>query len=501
MSKKLFKSFGYKAIHIVVLMLYSILLIPVLLNFWDLEVYGTWIALYAFFNLIKVIEFGHSVYVGNEFNRIVHFDEMQSKILLGSALRANLIVGLLQITLVICFYYIGLFSYFLDHDIDDTAVVIVLCILFLYRMFIGSFRGIIVKILNPFGLIYKSFQFSLLEKILEFLVLIVAAIIGFSLIQLALLWFFAKFIYSIVILIKLKKIVPDYFPWWKYGSFKIGINNFIKSFTYGASNFLDRLGNDGIILVASAMVGSSFLPLFSATKTLVNFGLKLSDFFLNPLAPEMINYFANNKKNKIIDIFKAYWFGTSLILMFGFAVSLFFIEDIFVFWTNGKLEFNMILYCALAIILLIKVYGKALIAFFTGINKLKTVLLTSVFRVSLFFIIIFVFRSYGLNGVLLGLFFSELLVVLFWLPFHIFKIFSFTIFQKIIFFIYLAAVFFLGLLFYAYSMNFDLWILILLFILIMAIVYYQYKLISEKTRNNILNKLKKLTTFANKRNK
>ncbi|MCP4970938.1 MAG: hypothetical protein GY932_10130, partial [Arcobacter sp.] len=149
MSRKLFKSFGYKAVHIIVLVLYSLLLIPILLNYWDLKVYGAWIALYAFFNLIQVLEFGHGTFVGNEFNRIVHTQVDKAKALLGSALRANLIVGFFEIIIIFIIYQFGFLRYLLDSDIDDREVAIVLSILFFYRIIMGSFRGIIVRILNP----------------------------------------------------------------------------------------------------------------------------------------------------------------------------------------------------------------------------------------------------------------------------------------------------------------------------------------------------------------
>ena len=93
MIKSLFKSFGYKTVQTVVLTLYSFLLIPILLNYWELKVYGAWIALFTIFNLIQVIEFGHATYIGNQFNAIVKENTEKAKIVLGSALRANFLTG------------------------------------------------------------------------------------------------------------------------------------------------------------------------------------------------------------------------------------------------------------------------------------------------------------------------------------------------------------------------------------------------------------------------
>lgn len=496
MSKKLIKSFGYKAVHIVVLIFYSIILVPVLLTYWDLEVYGTWIALYAFFNLICVIEFGHGVYVGNEFNKTVHDNEQGAKFLLGSALRANIFGCLLQILVVLILYYSKLLRYFLDKSISDFEVLIVLVILLSYRLFIGSFRGIVVKVLNPFGMIYKSFQFALMEKILEFFILVIGAVSGITLIEIAILWFSAKSVFSLIILSRLKSLAPQFYPWWKKGDLKTGISNYGKSLSYSASNFLDRLGNDGIVLVVAAMVGSTFLPLFTATRTIVNFGLKFSDFLIKPLGPEMINFYSKNKLERILDLFKMYWLATMGILTVGFAVSIFFIEDLFEFWTKGKLEFDYVLYTALVIILLLKLYGKILVQFFTGINKLWVVLFTSVIRISLFFIIALALRSYGLKAVLAGLFCSELITVTLWLPFHSFKTFALKSSEKIGFFIYLVSICALGMLFYFYE---DSLLVFILAIVIIALAgYSQYQMISDNARMSIFAKFKNISLSRKK---
>ncbi|MGV6829443.1 MAG: lipopolysaccharide biosynthesis protein [Flavobacteriales bacterium] len=498
MATKLFKSFGYKAVQIIVLILYSLLLVPILLNFWNLEVYGSWIALYAFFNIIQVIELGHSTFVGNHFNKIVHTKINDAKILLGSALRANIVVGFLQICLVLLFYVLGLFNYLLDKNIDDKEVVIVLLILFLYRMIIGSFRGIIVKILNPFGLIYKGFQFSLFEKIVEFFILITAAILGASLLQLAVFWLIIKFIYSSIILVSLKKLLPDFFPWWKFGNFKFGIQNFIKSIPFGLSNFIDRLSNDGVVLVVSAFVGTSFLPLFSATRTLVNMGLKISDFFISPIVPEIINYFAKNRKKKILDIIRSYWFVTSLVLMSGYIISLFFIKDLFHLWTHNKLSFDLALYSALVIILLVQNYGKVLQVVFMSINKTKVVLTSSVLKVSIFFICAFMFKNLGIYGVLLSLVISEFIVVTFWLPTNSFKLFQLKGIEKFKFYVYLISVICLAILFYFNVRGVSFWILFGLTILIISLNYIQFTFISKDTKASTIQNLKKLLTFVRK---
>lgn len=488
MSKKLEKSFVYKAVHITVLMLYNLLLIPVLLKFWDLQVYGAWIALYVVFNLLQVFELGHSTYVGNEINRIVHEDKDKAQYILGSAVRANFVVSGLQPLIVWIIYKLGLLSFFLDDNIDQQEVINVLLILFAYRLLIGSARSLIQKVLNPFGLIYKFFQYSILETILEFVVLVVAAFTKISLLELALLWFIVKFVYSIFVLIDLKRVLPLFFPWWRTGDFKRGFKDMYVSFSYAASNFLDRLGNDGIVLLVSAFMGTTFLPLFTATRTIVNFGLKLSDFFLTPLAPEMINLYSKAKTGLIENIIKAYWFVSSAILITGFVGSLFVIEWLFGIWTKGKLEFSMELYCFLAFIFLVKNYGKVLVVFFTSINKTRIVLITTLIRIFVIYAFAFAFMQWKIDAILWAMLLAEVAVVTFWLPVFSIRIFNIHGFNRLKFFVNLIIALLVGLFFYLYINSNEL-LSILTLAVILLLLYNQYIMISKSLRDNIKDRL------------
>lgn len=494
MSKKLEKSFLYKAVHIGVLMSYNLLIIPTLLVYWDLSVYGAWIALYVIFNLIQVFELGHSTYVGNEINRIVHTDKEGAKHILGSAVRANFIVSGIQPLIIWLVYKLGLLGFFLDDNIDQQEVFYVLLILLAYRLSIGALRSLIQKILNPFGLIYKMFQYSILETLIELCVLVAAALSQISLIELAILWFSVKFVFSVMVLFDLKRILPEFFPWWRTGDIKTGLKDMYSSFSYALSNFLDRLGNDGIVLLVSAFAGTTYLPLFTATRTIVNFGLKLSDFFLTPLAPEMINLYSQLKMGLIQNIFRAYWFFSSILLIVGFVSSLFFMEWIFELWTGGNLEFSMELYCFLVFIFLIKNYGKVLLTFFISINKTQIVLWGTVIRILIIYSLSFILKDWGIIAILWGMALAELVVVSIWLPVFSLKLFKIQGINRFHFFNNLIAALLVGLFFYFYIDERYL----LSGLTILAVVLFlgkQYLLISLSLRQNIwsrLNQLKRL---------
>lgn len=417
MANKLSKSISYKALQTVGFTLYSLLLIPLLIKFWGTETYGAWIAIYALYNLIQVVEFGHNTYVGNAFNAMVHTDRDGAKALLGSAFRINFLSGIIQMSVIGIIYKLGAFNYFVESDMPDKNIGIILFILFFYRLLIGSYRGLLVKILNPFGYIYKSYQFSIFERMIEFTVLVAAAFYGISLINMALLWLIFKSCYSLGILLYLKRLLPEFFPWWQKGSLSPGWQNYKKSLPYIGSSLLDRSASNGVVLLISVLLGSTFLPLFIAIRTLVNFGTKVSDIFLSPITPELINLFAKQQKERLLQLIGSYWLITGGILIIVFMFSIWVIEPIFEIWTNGRLTFRPLVYYGLILVMITQNVGSILDAFLRGINRTKLVFQTSLIRTAMILMGIYAFYTMSIKGVILAMGIAEFFRSVIWLPY------------------------------------------------------------------------------------
>ncbi len=478
---RLYKSFGYKAVQIVGFTFYSMLLIPLLIRFWDIKTYGAWIAIYAMYNLIQTVEFGHNTYAGNAFNSLVNTDVEKAKEVIGSAFRVNILAGLLQMSIILIAYLIGAFKFFIQSDLSEGEIALVLFVLFLYRFLIGSYRGLLIKMLNPFGFIYKSYQFALIERAIEFTILVTAAVTGISLLETAILWFAVKSVFSISVLRFIQKALPEYFPWWQKGSFSIGLVNFKKSFAFISSSFLDRSASEGLVLLISVLLGSTFLPLFIATRTLVNFGGKVTEVFLGPITPELINLYANKQKDNLISIIRSYWFFSGLILTVGFASTVWIVEPIFDFWTSKRLDFRPMLYLGLATILIIQNYGSILYAFLMGINKTKTVFLIALVRAIMLLLGVYFFYRMGIKGILLAIFIAEFFRSFIWLPYYYAKELSIQILNKGPIWLNLLNIGSVILFFYLYFKDYQWYWLTINMVLIVVVFLFYFRHISPQT--------------------
>ena len=496
MTDKLSKSFSYKALQTVGFTLYSLLLIPLLIRYWDTATYGSWIAIYALYNLIQVIEFGHNTYVGNAFNSLVNTDKLAAKRILGSAFKVNVLAGVLQMLVIWVIYSIGAFGFFIKTDLPDKDIATILTLLFLYRILIGAYRGLLIKILNPFGYIYKSYQFSLVERLIEFIVLTSAAFSGISLIDLAWIWFIVKSLYSIGIMIYIKKLLPEYFPWWSYGNLSLGLKNFVKSSAYMVSTFLNRFVSDGVLLIISPLLGTEFLPVFVATRSIVNFSVKVGDVILSPLGPELINHYANKFYDKLMRIFSYYWSFTGTLLVLGFALSIFFIEPIFEIWTGGKLKFRPILFFGLVVAALLRNYGAILYTFLMGINKARVVVITTLLRALILVLGIFLLYPYGVKGLVISFIATEFITSILWLPICYVKSMDQPVNNASFFWVNPLVAALLGFFLYLDQINASWFWLVLVLLSLIVLLFWQFKRIEKtaKTRlSSLLQRIQKLS--------
>ena len=103
--------------------------------------------------------------------------------------------------------------------------------------------------------------------------------------------------------------------------------------------------------------------------------------------------------------------------------------------------------------------------------------------------------QYGLYGILLAMFFSELLVNAFWLPYNSFTVLSIKKIDKLLYMLNLCAVLFVTVVFYLNYVGASFWVLTFLSALLPLFFYYQYISISKTTRSLLFNSLKSIPVF------
>lgn len=389
----------------------NILIIPILLSTWGVEKYGLWVALFSFFQLLMSLDDGHSQFICNEFGKAYYTDKLQAQKILGSSIRVTYLSGFAQVIILILVWYFGSIDYLFPSNLQ-TANQIAQGIgaLILFRFLIGSTRAILIKSILPLGYIDRSTYLKTTERAVEILILIYAGIFHLTVVETCFVFAIFRFFYSLFIILLVRKWMPDYYPWWKFGNIRFGMKNYLVSLSLTLNFFVDRFSKDGLNLLISSTLGLIALPVFTTTKTIINFATMATNLIISPLQPEIVRFNASKQYHKIIEAIKANWLITNIIICIPFLIGIFFIEDFYQIWTDGKLEFNLTLFALMAISILMYNYGNSYMAYLKSLNHIKALLVISVTRSAVLLVLSYVLiNSLGLVGIAFALIATELL--------------------------------------------------------------------------------------------
>ena len=251
----------------------------------------------------------------------------------------------------------------------------------------GSIGGILVRIILPLGLMARFTYLNIILKVLLFSVLAIGGWFKWELFHVILCYSLVELMYAWGIFWYIKKIMPEFYPWWRYANTKTGWINFKHSLVLTMNGLLDQFSNNGLILVISSFLSAKAIPLFTTMRTVANTALIGTNTFLTSVAPDLIRLHANNEKQKLRQIFFANWFITGLPINVVFLFLPIFAERLYTWWTKGQIAFDMpLLLLLLAGVVLTNFFkGFALYLFF--INDIKINFTTSVIKATIIILI------------------------------------------------------------------------------------------------------------------
>lgn len=390
-----------KGVNLLIIFGRNILIIPILLHTWGAEKYGLWIAVISFFDLLMSLDDGHSVYISNEFNRLYFTNKDKARHLLGSAVRVAYFSGFVQMIILFFIWYFGILDKLLSTDIESmSSVLLGLGSLVAFRFFVGSFRAILIKTIFPLGFMDRSIYIKTFERLVEIGILILAGLLKFSIMETCFIFATFRFSYSLFVISRVRKWMPDFFPWWSKGDIKTGLKNYFISLSLTYNFFIDRFSRDGLNLIISSTLGLAVLPLFTTVKTLTNFAIQGTNMVMGPLQPELVRFHASKQWSKIIESIKMNWLISNIILNIPFVIFLYFVGDFYEIWTDNKLELDKTLFAFLTVGVLLYNYGNSYMTYLRGLNHIKALVTITTTRTLMLITLSYIFiKYYGITGV------------------------------------------------------------------------------------------------------
>jgi O-antigen/teichoic acid export membrane protein len=394
---------------------FQLISVPICLKYWGKETYGSWLALYAAFMLVRSMDAGFVSYVGNKLNTLYHQDHNVLREHLASSIAGIAVIGALQLSIGVA----ALFSHSIvlmlgvtsssasDHQ-SSLALLVLICTWALS----GSYMGIIHRLMIPTGMMYQAAWWSMGFQVSQFAGIVLAAMLHCNLLQTSLIFAFLQFSIYSASAIYIQRRLPAYYPWWRGGRPRTGLKDLGRSMWLTASNFIQQGSTNGTVILVSALSGPAAVPVFTTVRTLANLWINVTNVLTTPLLPEVVRYHATGEGRKLVSTSEAYWVLVGSAVNLGVLITYPLIQPVYGYWTAHVVPLDKSLLCLFIASVVVANVGGLISLYLNGINSLRIILMASMIR-GIFCLVVggFLFFQFGLAGFGIGILSGELLAL------------------------------------------------------------------------------------------
>jgi O-antigen/teichoic acid export membrane protein len=405
-----FKGTAIGFLSFLISIIHSVVLVPFFLTYWGETKYGQFLGIFAALQLLRTLDTGHQVFIGNRFNLEYHHNKEQAYKTLSSSTIIAFSIGFFEFLIFIVLWLSGLGERIFGLDmVMDTTLVIGISSMLVMWWLVGSIGGILVKAVIAKGLFSEATMFGMIIKIIEIVIISFAIILKFSLASLFIMLALVNFAFSILLFYWVYLRMPEFYPWWKGWDLKIGWSNFYKSMVLTVNGFLEQLNVNGLIFIVSNYLSIALIPVFTTLRTLTNTMNMVTNIFIQPLVPEMVRFHSQENKTKVLRVIQTNWFFSGALVNLGFLLLIPVAENLYHIWTNNKLVFNEGLFYLLILSVILYNYGRGLTSYLSGINDLRAIsTITWAKSIILFVVSIIWIKSFGLLSIGIAVLLSEI---------------------------------------------------------------------------------------------
>ena len=395
---------------------FQLISVPICLKYWGKESYGSWLALFAAFMLVRSLDTGFVSYVGNKLNYLFHQDQKALREHLASALAGVVVIGALQLSIGIAAMFFDGIALLLgvnSSTVADQRSSLALLVLISTWALSGPYLGIVHRLLIPAGMMYQAAWWSMGFQVSQFTGIILAAMLHLDMLQTSLLFTFVQLSIYLGSAIYIRQKLPAYYPWWRGGRPRTGIKDLARSMWLTASNLIQQGSTNGTVLLISALSGPAAVPVFITVRTLANLWTNVTNVLTTPLLPDIVRYHATGEGQKIVTISEAYWVLVGTAVNLGILITYPLIELMYGYWTAHTVALDKLLLCLLLASVVVTNVGGLITLYLNGINSLRVVLAASmILGILNLGVGGFLFYHFGLAGFGVGILGGELLALL-----------------------------------------------------------------------------------------
>jgi O-antigen/teichoic acid export membrane protein len=394
---------------------FQLVSVPVCLHYWGKETYGSWLALFSAFMLLRGLDGGYAAFVGNKLNYLYHQNTLALHEHLSSAVFGIAIISFLQLALAAGTLILDPLSTVLGMPADHAGPAAKLGLLALMTSWVltGSYLGIVHRLLIPAGLMYQAAWWAMGFQVCQFAAIMVSAILRLNMLETSLLFALSQLVVYVVSALYVRRALPRFSPWLKGAKGRVGLNDLGHSLFLTTSNLIQQGATNGSVLLVSVLAGPIAVPVFTTVRTLTNLWTAVTTMLSAPLLPDVVRIHVKGEVQKLVAINQAYWVLVGSAVNLGALLSYPLIPFLYGQWTAHAVALDKPLLCLLLGGVVVANSGALMALHLNGINSLRIVLGASAARA-----ILGLgggalgFRRYGLASFGLGILAGEIVATL-----------------------------------------------------------------------------------------
>jgi len=370
----------------VLTLLFQLVSVPVCLKYWGKESYGSWLALFSAFGILRSLDGGFTTYVGNKLNYLYHQNTDALREHLSSAGTGIILIGSLQLLLASATLLFEPLASALGVPTDlgeSRQAQLGLLALMASWVLTGSYLGIVHRLLIPAGMMYQAAWWAMAFQITQFGAIMFAALLRLGMLPTSLLFATAQIVIYVVSALYIRRVLPDFYPWLRGADRRVGLGDLAHSVLLTGSNIIQQSALNGVVLMIAALAGPVAVPIFTTIRTLTNLWTSVTAVLTAPLLPEVVRIYAKGEVAKLAAINEAFWVLVGSAVSCGALLSYPLIPFLYGMWTGHAVALNKSLLCLMLASVVVTNSGALMALHLNGINSLRIVLTTSIARAAL----------------------------------------------------------------------------------------------------------------------
>jgi O-antigen/teichoic acid export membrane protein len=403
---------------IAVTMASQVVLVPVYLNYWSVKTYGTWLALQGIMSAFSMLDLGHQNYVGYELLRLGKNNMLKLCKVFLSALIIVIMISLGQIMLMAVFSFTGILPFLIgesiaiDYELMRSAG-IALILLGVSWFLVMTIPGFIVRVLSVFGYYPRFAWWGFVYAIISAVAPLIAIVMGGDLLMASIAFTAGSLLYTCVLAFDLVKLLKKERIKFIKPSMALGYSNFRKSIPILGKSIFENVRQQGVRLILAPLAGPIGLAAFSTMRTGANVALQGLNTIINPLLPDLMRFLHERDQARSEAAFATIWIVVVVLMAPGVVILQTFVEPFYVFWTQGKIAFDPLMFAILSLGVLVYAIVQPAAAVVIGNNLTKTQLvLAMIAAVIVFGFLIILVPIIGIRGAAIALLIAEVVAAI-----------------------------------------------------------------------------------------